>query len=332
MKKTLIVGGTFGIKPKQSAIVQNLANLLKADLVNGGTYEDLKNINLKNRNLIIWMANIDNKYEKTLLKKDKGTTLIISKVLRDNVTEIDAISRIFNFRANAVIAINKSNSTFNFKLIDALGNVWSDSDDLNSLKNSILNLKKWSSNSIREKTIQIIDANLYELVKLNTIVADNFEKIKGRYFGNCSTRCSKLFPSVRTENSIFVSRRNVDKNRLTVEDMVKVYKHKTIIYEGNHKPSVDTPVQLALYEKFSQVNYMIHGHTYIENADFTNEYFPCGDMREVNGIGKLIDKKTSGVINLLNHGFLMFSDNLMNLKTLINVSKLIERKIGFEVI
>jgi hypothetical protein len=45
-------------------------------------------------------------------------------------------------------------------------------------------------------------------------------------------------------------------------------------YYGNKKPSVDTPVQLMIYQNAPAINYMIHGHYYVYGAPFTKSFYP----------------------------------------------------------
>jgi hypothetical protein len=44
----------------------------------------------------------------------------------------------------------------------------------------------------------------------------------------------------------------------------------------------------------------------------------CGDLREADEIILIISKNNYGVINLKNHGFLIYSDTLENLKNVID--------------
>ena len=92
-------------------------------------------------------------------------------------------------------------------------------------------------------------------------------------------------------------------------------------YYGSNKPSVDTPVQLELYKQCPQINYFIHGHSYIPGWPETEIYYPCGDLREVNGIVRLIKDRTSGIINLKDHGFLIYASDFAELWNLVEIIK-----------
>lgn len=74
---------------------------------------------------------------------------------------------------------------------------------------------------------------------------------------------------------------------------------------------------------------MIHGHSYIEGARFTEHYFPCGDMREYAELKKNI-VGDYGIINLINHGFFLYAETEVGLTHMINNLKFIEREVGFE--
>lgn len=338
---TIIVGGNFGETPKASSVVNQIVKSIPypVDVVNGGTFEDIESVDLSGYKLILWMPNIDNGYDKVYPKKDTGAILICSKVLRENRTEVDAITRIFQIHGNAVIAINSDTKPFTFNLIDALGNSWIKTTDIGELTKTIEDFVTWTSDSIRSRTRQLpaidFDFTQYqEFVDINREVADKFEIINSRFFGNCSTRCSKMFPTYKVDAThMVVSKRNVSKKRLTTEDLVltRIGEDGSIEYFGESKPSVDTPIQISLYRDFPNINYMIHGHTYVEGGIFTDNYFPCGDMREYHETKGLI-KKDYGVLNLTNHGFFMFADTLENLRTMVDNMIFIERNVGFETI
>jgi len=128
--KILLVGGDFGEIPRKSGVIEKIAASEEINYINGGTIEELKKIDLKPYDLIIWMPNISNEEEKHYPKKPLGSVLIVSKVLREGyVSELDAISRIYRIGAHAVMTIDKKPNHFTFKIIDALGNCWGISDN-----------------------------------------------------------------------------------------------------------------------------------------------------------------------------------------------------------
>ena len=336
--KTLIVGGDFGDTPKPSSVVNKIAEFIKgSDVMNGGSLSKIQNIDLEPYDLILWFPNMSNDIEKIYPKKKQGAVLICSKVMREEYTDVDAVERIFKMNANAVLSIRSNTRPFSFKLIDALGNSWIETSDLDFLSHEIAKLYVFTSKSIRLNSVSVskkrIDlSHLEEFVELNKLVADKSEEMGGRYFGNCSTRCEKMFPSTRLSgNQIVVSKRNVDKSRLTTSDLVVCsISGNTIEYVGYHKPSVDTPIQLSLYEMFPEINFMIHGHYHIKNNPVTKDYFPCGDMREFIGLQHIIKQtnKFDAILNLKNHGFLIYATTLDKLRELIDGSEFLKREIG----
>lgn len=307
-------------------------------------------VDTKGYDLILWWPDIDNAEEKIYPVKDQGAVLVCSKMMRALTTRTDAVSRIFKMHGNAVVAISLPpakagcescirnckgthpsccqetgwhdyyyGGPFQFELIDALNNTWRKTTDLSKLVQMIVDLYKWTKESKRRSLKQnmAVDAALDKLpmeeigefMQLNRGLALKVaEGCGNRFFGNFSTRCTKLFPSTRKgKDYFFFSPRNVDKRYLEPSDVV-LCDHE--YYYGDRKPSVDTPVQLELYKHFPNINWMIHGHAYIKDAFMTDFYCPCGDMREVDEVVKLVSATGSARVNLLNHGFILMSKTL----------------------
>jgi len=339
--KTLIVGGDFGDTPKPSSVVNKIAGtgfLGECDVMNGGSLSKIQNIDLEPYDLVLWFPNMSNKIAKLYPQKKQGAVLICSKVIREGYDDTDAVSRIFKMKANAVVSIISDEQPFKFKLIDALGNTWVTTSDLDFLSLEIVSFYDFTKGSIRLNSESVskkrIDlSHLEEFVELNKQVADKSEAMGGRYFGNCSTRCEKMFPSTRLSgDQIVVSKRNVDKENLTVKDLVVCSLNATgdVEYVGYHKPSVDTPIQLTLYKAFPEINFMIHGHYHIKNNPVTKNYFPCGDMREYVELSNHINEAgtNDGIVNLRNHGFLIYATTLDKLRELIDGAEFLKREIG----
>lgn len=346
MKKVLIVGGDFGDTPRPSSIVEKMRDVLaNSTCINGGTLKDLKNIDLNPYKLIIWIPNVSNEVEKIYPKKSTGSTLICSKVMRDGYTYADAISRIFKMNANAVIAINTTAKPYSFRLMDALGNLHHETMSIDILLLRCLKLSNMYDECVRQRSEQVSDIPWFDehvgtdvlnnFMGLNRMVADKSAAMGGRYFGNCSTRCQNMFPSVRINDKILVSPRNFNKDGIYAKDMIFVEPDIDVVkYNGTAKPSVDTPIQVNLYHKFDRINFMIHGHYYIYDAPMTENYYPCGDLREVDSISGIISKTydiySLGAINLRNHGFLLYSNTFEEMQQLVEKSIFVKRNIGYE--
>lgn len=377
----LLVGGS---ETKSSGIINKLFALFETDKsveglsVYNGNIDSL-HIETKGADLILWWPDIDNKEEKNYPVKDQGTVLICSKVIREETTRIDAVSRIFKMHGNAVVTITKKykeepcayctnvlyieekgspcskyptedecsiknnwprfnqaayddiqKAYFEFELIDALNNTWCKTDKLPKLVKNINALYAWTRasrrvslnhNDLPPGVLEHLDyADIRAFIGINKELALKVaEGCGNRFFGNYSTRCTKLFPSTRKGKDYFLfSPRNVDKRYVSTEDLVLVDKQ---YYYGKRKPSVDTPVQLELYKYFPNINYMIHGHAYIKDAVTTLDYFPCGDLREVNSALAAIDANGSTKINLKNHGFLLMSKDVYGMQKHLNKCK-----------
>jgi hypothetical protein len=332
----LLVGGSYGSTSRPSKVVKKLfEELHRADheafiqMFNGtsdyGSLIPAAQTWANVADLTIWMPNIPNEMEKHYIKKKQGSTLVVSKVIREGYTDFDAVSRIFKMGANAVIAIHKDAEFFSFKLLDALGNMWCDTTSISILAKNIYRLHLWSQAQLRVSTIKGIAeidpmecASLPELCELVRGISQDIQgKQNSRYFGNASTRCGKLFPSVRAE-LMFVSKRNVSKEFLTPEDFVAVnlIDHSRVKHFSKDKPSVDTPIQMGLYNKLPRINYMIHGHAYIKDIKMTDEYFPCGDLRELATLLKnhVNPEMAKFAVNLKNHGFIIGGHTVDDLK------------------
>ena len=175
---------------------------------------------------------------------------------------------------------------------------------------------------------------LKELCQVVKGIADSVENERGgRYFGNVSTRCGKMFPSYRLEHDIvLMSGRNVSKSRISEEDFVytKLVDGK-VLYHGEKKPSVDTPIQLNMYEYYKNINFIIHGHAYIDDIGFTEHYYPCGDLRELFVVKEKVGSNSKSlVLNLKNHGFVIGADTIEHLKEIISTCNFKHRQIGIE--
>lgn len=319
----------------------------------------------QNYGLIVWMPTVDNSEDTFVPRKLVGATLIVSKVMRKDTTIADAVSRIFKFNANAVILIDKKqNQHYTFTLVDALGNQWGKpSTKLMDLAKTIEQFHTWTRRSVRYRSKSVkdmidFDNTLTRFLAIVHDLADQNAEVQGRHFGNCSTRCSSLFPSVTilTEVSslnpdetkvkahiedevphyVLVSKRNTDKAHLQPDDMVAVHRKMSsneVLCLDDDKPSVDTPVHLLLYNSFPNHNFYIHGHGYIKDVPMTEEYFACGDVREAHSVHELIatNSKLShkcGALNLLNHGFFIYAETLDQLELLATTLKFEEKPIG----
>ena len=317
--KVCIVGGDIDSERPSGVIRKIYAEFSVAHdvtMFNGILPKDIKGFDL-----ILWFPNISNEKEKDYPKKDKGAILICSKLMHDDVSEADAVSRIFRMQGNAVVAFYKgmisSPGRILMKTIDALGNSWGLTNDIPKLVRIIIDIYNWSKAQKRKSLIHCDDPIIPEIkleqkfIDINTLIADKVQSHLGaRFFGNFSTRCMKLFPCKREDEAYLFSPRNTDKKRISQDDFVLT---TDTHYYGGRKPSVDAPVQIEVFKRFPNINYMIHGHATIPFAPETLQYYPCGSLLEVPEISELF---SSGLrcINLKNHGFLIAAETLDGLE------------------
>lgn len=367
--KILFVGGNWDLKGgKPSSIVNKFSNELKnAKVYNGGNYNDLNKIldSCKNYNIIIWWANVSNDLPKIRNVKDINykAMLVSSKNNTENKYSFhNLLEKSFSLKSNLTIEFTKVNKLYNMKLFDPLGNVWYEGISIKECTKQLIKRLNFIKSITRESTIsseenvgalawffnmfkqEMYKSDIQPIVPIKNdfleIVKDYATKFAEytfktkevkRFLGNASFRCPKGFPSFRDGNYIFVSKRNVNKEYISINEFVQVYlKNNKIYYCGDSKPSVDTPIQVRLYEKFPNINYMIHSHCYIKGATFTKNALPCGAIEEVQEILNLIKtnynndySKDFYLINLKGHGSIMMSNNPEQLKNI----ELIGRKL-----
>lgn len=335
--RTLVVGGTFdreGGKP--SKIVGLLAQSLGWDVLNGGRLEDIESLDFKNYDTLLWMPNIDNSEQKIIpeIKAKNQTLLLISskRVVEKDYTEFDVVTRLLKTKSNLGIMITQENGTYRFRLLDPLGNLFADTqrvpelaDAINHRVSEIKSMSRIRSKKAGEPLpLTIEDAFLGHVLRLGDVFSRHVNAINpARFLGNASTRmafgmetrttrCCHGFPGQRVEGKILVSRRNVDKQNMSGKDFVAVEAGRTdeVIYYGDVKPSVDSPIQIRLFDFYPRVNYIIHGHAYVEGAPFTESKIPCGHVEEFGEIRSLYPDPTSTnfTVNLKGHGCLILAE------------------------
>ena len=360
--KILFVGGNWDLfGGKESKIVNEFAKYFpNVTVYNGGNYNDLNKIlELSiNYDTVIWWANVSNELPKIRNVKDINykTMLVSSKRNIDNKYSFqDLLQRSFALKSNLTIEFSKKNDLYSMKLFDPLGNVWYEGTNIKECAKELIDRLNFIKSITRESTISKKENNgalawFFNMFKEEIYKSDSnpiipvkevflnlvkeyaskfaeatFEtKDVKRFLGNASFRCPKGFPSFRDGKYIFVSKRNVNKEFISIDEFVPVFlENGKIYYCGDSKPSVDTPIQVRLYELLPNINYMIHSHCYIDGAPFTQKSLPCGAIEEVKEILKLLEKEYNNdlnkdfyLINLIGHGSIMMSKNpeqLMNI-------------------
>ena len=323
----LVVGGDWNREGgRASSIVTKLAATLGWECSNGGNVAELPLIDVKCLDALLWMPNIPNDEDKLLpdIKKLNPQLLLIQskRVIEKEYTVNDIIGRLLASHSNLGIMITKAFDRLHFKLLDPLGNIWVYTDDVETLAKAIgervgtlLKMKRVGSEKVGPRQPFKIEPEFIEIIRSygNRFTQYVNAVNPNRLLGNASTRCAKGFPTFRDKNGIYVTRRNVDKATLSEEDFVQVQPFTDkVYYYGDQKPSVDTPIQLRLFEFYSNVNYMLHGHVYAQNGIYTHSKIPCGFIDEFDEITALVPdkKRTNFIINLRGHGCLILAESL----------------------
>lgn len=354
----LIVGGNFDDEGgRSSSYITKFGNeVLASEYVtvndsfhcyNGGSFEKLETILscIDESDLIFWFANAPNDKEKlvrNLKSLNPRAILITSKNNMDGkYTYMDLVARALQTKSNLLVEFTKSDTMIEATILDPLCNCYAMkftnlvdmTEILMARAVKLLGYTRIGSERVGEAKEIPMNEAFFDLIKWN---ADKFHQLihgsnTSRFLGNASFRCEKGFPSMRSGDLIFVSKRNVDKRDLGANGFVAcelesqcgcenpiietngddsgscITPNCPVQYYGDHKPSVDSPVQLKLYRYYTNINFMIHSHVYVEGAPFTRYNLPCGAIEEVAEILSVFPNRNMDkfAINLKGHGSLI---------------------------
>ena len=323
-----------------SKILDGTGTIPEENIRNGGNYADLINLNVDNYDVILWWPNIPNELPKlvnTIKKKNPHCILCISKQITWEFP-LNSISKMLQNSSNLMVEFIKEKNLFNMRLVDPLGNCFFYGSDPAKLMIILLQrlrfiykltrLPSFQDNSVPTIDKNLIDSNFLTIVKYYAMVVGNetagTQVNADRFFGNCSFRCMAGFPAIRTNKSIYISKRNVDKRLIDENNFISCVKtSRGIAYSGDCKPSVDSPIILELFEQFPNINYIMHFHAYLreyygKSIVSTRECVPCGCLEEAGYIKEVLcNDKGLNLINLKGHGCIITSettDQLLNLQ------------------
>lgn len=293
-------------------------------------------------------------------------SMLVTSKRNDNqkYTFQELLQRALASKSNLAFEFSKmENNQFHILVHDPLGCSWYDGTNIYDATYAALKRLEYLTSITRQKTIpdpdkteivwqqiaayyesdkQVAIPEEQEFVNLVHQYAETFHKLLNpgceikRFLGNCSLkkqppqvgRCSKGFPSFKNKDYVFVSQRNVDKQYLDLNHFVPCYlQDSNVYYCGNKKPSVDTPIQLRLYQALPNIRYMIHSHCYVKDAPHTRISIPCGGIEEVDEILQLIDSVYNDrnlptyKINLKGHGSIIMGHNIKDLKNITYIAR-----------
>jgi hypothetical protein len=349
----VIVGGAWddnGGRP--SGYVKKLhAGLVRAGvtdivLLNGGSFDYLP-VYMKtwgqSADVLIWMPDIPNGKEKLVngIKEiNPKLQLVISKNNRSGKYDrLMLVARALKAKANLLIEFTDQEGMVAATVIDPLANAFvEDTTNIDAVANVLAIRLGELASFTRIPSVQVGEAIPCETDNEGTFFAivrgyaDTFHTLihaanQNRLLGNVSFRCEHGFPSYRQGNDIIhVSKRNIDKRDIDWRGFVAVNMHSLdrVEYYGEHKPSVDTPIQVRLYNYYKNVRMMLHAHVFVEGAPFTHSIVPCGAIEEFDEIVKLFPDPNSSnfSVNLLGHGSLVLARDLNYMKNIPYVSRI----------
>lgn len=347
MLRILFVGGTFNNNGGRASgyvnkVLDQLAHYLpniSVTVWNGGFYRSLKTLDVTGYDVIFWWPNIPNSEEKLLgrIKTENSTcVLVISKVNNQHKYNIATLcQRMLAVKANLLVEFDTEPERIIARILDPLANRWGVRqlrpgskeslmffEDVGTLVYALVCRIQQLMKCTRVRSVQSThphpghssfeETRFLELVHKS---AERFAEIIyggmgiDRFVGNASFRCAKSMPSYRNGDHIWVSARNIDKSHITLEDFVpaRLADDGSVEYWGDRKPSVDTPMQLRLYQLCPYINYMIHSHTYVEEGLIVSgRPLPCGAIEEFDAIRSRLGPRADGLphfaVNLPGHG------------------------------
>jgi len=317
---------------------------------NSGYYQDLGPLlenACKYADVILWFADVPNNLPKLHDIKERNSRIILVTSKRNTDDEYafqDIMARALAAKSNLIVEFKKSSESkaILMRLLDPLGNQWFPKTEgfsndpvglgaaIAKRARELMDIDRKSLVPSPEEVVPMRTGNDYKVWGFRTLdmFLDTIKRFAGtfsdlirpangvtRYLGNASFRCERGFPSVKFDEKIYVSRRNVDKAHINEDAFVQIGKNDTtdtLWYRGEYKPSVDAPIQLALYGYMPQIRFMIHSHVYVKDAPFTSKMIPCGGLQEIDEVmavikeNKLIDS-SAFAINLLGHGSIIFA-------------------------
>ena len=319
-------------------------------------------------NIIFWFADVPNDVPKMVHKikqMNKKCILITSKNNLDGkYSKMHLIARMLKVKSNLLVEFTSSNVPKRYAgtILDPLGNVYGHVEGicghvgmakitnikvlgkrLGKRVQELVNFTRMPSIPANADKMPIPVPDKKEFFDIVKVHAETFHNLihgveHSRFLGNCSFRCENGFPSFKYNNLIYVSKRNIDKREIGLDGFIAVEpkinitngKRHISFYGSKDKPSVDTPIQIQLYEMFPNIAYMLHSHVYVDkNTDIklfeTTKPIPCGAMEEVDEIKEVVGNEADGLdefaINLKGHGSLVLSNNVETFKKIKYVAR-----------
>lgn len=330
--RTLFVAGRFDNEGgKASTVAKRILNGWVAGApgcpmasVNGGQTEMLQTIlgTVPLYDNVVWMPDVPNEADMSNLAGEiKKCILVTSKQnFYGKYTFGEVLDHILQNKANLTVEFTGEPNHCKASVLDPLSNsLIGPTDDFEEVGRALAIRTAQLATFTRVSSVQVGEqiqvptdnppADYYALVReLGEIFARTVFGAPSnvRFMGNMSFRCLLGFSLFKSGDLIFVSGRNIDKQFIQPEDFVAVNAGKlSVEYYGGTKPSIDTPIHVLMYDFYNNVNYIVHGHAYVEDAPFTLNNVPFGAVQEADEIFDLYPRadNVDFAVNLIGHGF-----------------------------
>jgi hypothetical protein len=334
----LIVGGSFDTG-KPSGYVSKLAGAVcrkQIAVLNGGTWDNLLEACLDaiRHDVVIWMPDVSNDRPKLVgdIKRRAPHTLLVTSKRNDDekYSFSDLVARALKTRSNLMLEVSRGAadpSKFVTTVMDPLGNVFINKElDIKRATSALLDRIDFLQSGSRMRSVcRVQSGSRMRSVCRGDMLRVNMSDDAECFFEIVRAHAQTFHELIHGANPtrmmgnasfMFVSKRDIDKRdiglagfvpvSLTSEHVVEYYAIK-----GNEsKPSVDSPINLRLYNQLPRIRYMLHSHTYVEGAPFTAKVLACGDLREAHEVLKLINVGAKFFsVNLRGHGSLVGAEH-----------------------
>ena len=347
----LLIGGHFSddtAECRPSGYIRKLFHTMKlinpsGDIYNGGQFKDLENIlyHTLPYDVILWMPDIPNDKPKLVRKIKKQNPKIILVTSKNNKDRrysfMELVARALQVKANLFVEFQRGGGEqITASVCDPLGNQYVFSENVDEIATALIcrlrdlcAFTRVGSSVVysKEKVTPQDNEELRSFLGLVKKHAETFHELihpvdNSRLLGNASFRCEYGFPSFKKNDQVFISKRNVDKRDIGVEAFVPVNLYygedPKVFYHGEDKPSVDSPIQLMLYNYYPNIRYMLHSHVYITGAPITSRRIPCGAIEEFFEIIQQFPMRDIDnlSLNLLGHGSLVMAKDISYLENI----------------
>jgi len=364
--KLLFVAGTFDDKGKMSGYAEKFHAHMKYYIkiprnytfINGGYASELTDIvkEVKDFDVVIWTANVPNNYPKYVeeIKKVNPKCLLITSKRNDGdkYSFMHLLAKALKIKSNLVIEFKKDDAgIIAATLFDPLGNIFcEDCTDMGVLTKTLFKRIEELLSFTRVQSVcggpivedLVLPDDDVELNKFCQLIQGYAAKYHefvhsndtSRLLGNVSFRCESGFPSFRDKirkNIIYVSKRNIDKREIKPDGFVPVMltDDSVVHYFGDNKPSVDTPIQIKLYNYYKNVNFILHSHVYVEKGLNTKTIIPCGAVEEFDEIQEALSPYAAIAnvkINLKGHGSIVLAYWLPGLENISYIKRAVPER------